>query len=455
MKKYKISNKIYLDINSESTNKDLIPASKPFEDNKRLVEQVGISINKKLPVLLIGETGTGKTSLVRFLAHKTNNAFRRVNHNGATTVDDIVGKILVNKQGTYWIDGVLTEALRKGYWYLADEINASSADINFIYHCLLDDDGYIVLSENNGEIVKPHPNFRFFATMNPASDYTGTKELNKALMSRFIVVKTDFPSPSTEETILTRRCGIDKDVAEKMVKFAGQVRGMAAKGDKISFTLSTRELLMWADMYKIYEKFIPSAEITLLNKVGPDDFEAIKDLLGLHFKTLDEAPLKGEVPKEEKKEENTLTSPDGKFKVGDRVILSRNSSNPQIGAKIGATATVKDFIKNHFSSSNSYSYFLDIIWDKNSLSDGQMDGEYSPEDFDLESNSATMMNVSYGTAMASPGMMNPGAVLNNNVSIKNMLKKYLNQNGFSGIGEVVKHDDEDSKIKELEEDLPF
>lgn len=298
---FKLSKKVGLPVN-DSTAPDhvnLVPRSHTFENHKHLLEQIGIAIRRNLPVLLIGETGSGKTSLIRYLAHKTNNAFRRVNHNGGTMVDDIKGKILINKEGTYWIDGVLVEAMKKGYWYLADEINASTADINFVYHSLLDDDGYVVLEENGGEIVRPHENFRFFATMNPATDYAGTKELNRALLSRFVVVKTDFSPPAVEAKILIERSGVKHDVAEKMVKFAGEIRSTYAK-QKINFVLSTRDLIMWADMYKEYGKYITSAEIALLNKVNTTDFESVKDLLGIHFKALDN-------PKEDVKQAKKTT----------------------------------------------------------------------------------------------------------------------------------------------------
>ena len=256
------------------------------------MEQVAVGVMENMPVLLMGETGTGKTSLIRDLAAKTNNGFRRVNHTGGTSVDDIVGKILFNKEGTYWVDGVLLQAMRSGDWFDADEINAASADVLFVYHSLLDDDGYIVLPENGGEIVKPHPDFRFFATMNPSADYHGVKELNKALMSRFLAIKTDFPNPKVESSILVERTGVTQEVADKMVAFAGEIRGTHAK-EKIQYVLSTRDLLQWGRLYQIYGKYMVSAEMTVLNKVGLDDFNVVKDLLSLHFSNLDTANVVG------------------------------------------------------------------------------------------------------------------------------------------------------------------
>lgn len=187
---------------------------------------------------------------------------------------------------TVWADGILLQAMKNGYWYLADEINAASAEINFVYHSLLDDDGKIVLAEKGHEVVVPHKNFRFFGAMNPPAEYAGTKELNKALLSRFIVCKVDFAAPQVEAKILVDRIGIEQDVADRMVKFAGEVRMSHAK-QQFRFVLSTRDLLMWASMFKFYGKYGVAAESTITNKISEDDIEAIKDIMGLHFSSLD------------------------------------------------------------------------------------------------------------------------------------------------------------------------
>lgn len=285
-----ITKRVWLPINKNKVDANFIPKEISFEDNKKILEQVAIAISKNMPVLLVGETGTGKTSLVRHLAFKTQNAFVRVNHNGGTTVEDVVGRWIINNTGeTVWVDGILIESMKKGYWFLADEINAAGAEINFVYHSLLDDDGRIILAEKGNEVVIPHENFRFFGGMNPPTEYAGTKELNKALLSRFIVCKTDFPAPDVEAKILVDRTGISMDAAEKMVQTAGEIRIMHSK-EEVRYVFSTRDLLMWANMFKVYKKFIMSAEMTVLNKVGPDDHEAIRDMFGLNFKNIDEKP---------------------------------------------------------------------------------------------------------------------------------------------------------------------
>lgn len=296
---FKVSKRISLPKNENEVDKNFIPKEIVFEDNKKIMEQVAVAISYNMPVLLIGETGTGKTSLVRHLAFSTNNAFVRVNHNGGTTIEDIVGRWIINaKNQTEWVDGILVEAMKKGYWFLADEINAAGAEINFVYHSLLDDDGRVILAEKGNEVVIPHPNFRFFGAMNPPTEYAGTKDLNKALMSRFMVARVDFPPPKVEQKILETRAKISADVAERMVRFAGEIRTMHVN-EQIHFVLSTRDLLMWATMFKVYKKYLTSAEMTVLNKIGVDDLDAVKDIMGIHFKEQDKQLSSGAIDAED------------------------------------------------------------------------------------------------------------------------------------------------------------
>lgn len=306
---YKISKKVSLPINqSEIVDKDFIPKAIPFENHKAVLEQVAIGINYGMPVLLVGETGTGKTSIIRHLAHETNNAFVRVNHNGGTTVEDIIGRYTIDQNGTVWNDGILIKAMKNGYWYLADEINACSPEINFVYHSLLDDDGRVILVEKGNEVIVPHPNFRFFGGMNPTTEYSGTKEMNKALISRFAVVKVDFLPPKIEAKVVSTRTGVPIEVAEKMVKVSAEIRASHAK-QTTRFVISTRDLIMWGHNFKIHGKFLPSAETAVLNKVSDEDIQAITDLLSLHFKSIDS----GEKP------EATLSEAELKQKAMDQL----------------------------------------------------------------------------------------------------------------------------------------
>ncbi len=272
------------DENSNRSGYDYIPQNaNPYLDTEQnsALEEVALGAEHNLPTLLIGETGTGKTSLVRFLAQEVRQPFRRLNLNGSTGVEEFIGKLLLNEKGTFWVDGVLVDALKKGYWLLLDEINAALPEILFVLHSLLDDDGFVVLAENNGEIVRPHPNFRLFASMNPTGEYAGTKELNKALLSRFpIVVKVGYPSPETEKKILISREKVEEDVAKRLVSIAGSLRTAKAKNET-TFVCSTRELLSCVKLYKALNSLEEAVQVAILNKVVDEERPAIRDVIGV------------------------------------------------------------------------------------------------------------------------------------------------------------------------------
>lgn len=250
-----------------------------YED---VLANLAYGAKKNLPVLMVGETGVGKTALVRFLAKETHNGFRRLNLNGQTTVDEFVGKMLLNAKGTYWQDGVLIDAMRNGYWLLLDEINAALPEILFALHSLMDDDSYVVLSEKDGEIVRPHPNFRLFATMNPSGRYAGTKELNKAMLSRFpIVMNLDYPSEVKEVEIIQLYSKIAKEEAMGLARMAKQIREAYVKDD-IDYSCSTRDLINCAVMSEDIGLH-NALDLAIVNRAGADDRKAVANVVKLLF----------------------------------------------------------------------------------------------------------------------------------------------------------------------------
>ncbi len=249
------------------------------------LEKLAYGVAHNLPVLLIGETGVGKTLAVRYLAWKTNNGLRRVNLNGATTVDEFLGKLLINEQGTYWVDGVLVSAMQSGDWILLDEINATLPEIAFCLHSLLDDDRMVVLTEHDGRIVRPHPHFRLFASMNPSEEgrYGGTKMLNEALLDRFpVVIRMEYlPEEEEIEVVMSRSGNANREVVERMVRVANDVR-TAIHNEKVFGSFSTRRVIEWARM-ALHFDVCESARYTVLNKLTSYDAEVVSDIIDLYF----------------------------------------------------------------------------------------------------------------------------------------------------------------------------
>lgn len=242
------------------------------------------SIKLDYPVLLVGETGVGKTSFIRDIANQRGIELIRLNLTGQTGVDEILGKYIVraNSDGSnemYWMNGLLIEAMIKGHWIVFDEINMALPEILSALHSLLDDDKKVVLKEKDGSIIRPHQRFRFFATMNPTDEYVGTKELNKAFLSRFpVVLNIDYSKE--ESDIICERTGMEKNDADKLILAARTIRECKNK-EELTYPCSTRDLLYCAELIMNNFKVSDALELAIFNKVDNGERENVKKIFEL------------------------------------------------------------------------------------------------------------------------------------------------------------------------------
>ncbi len=243
------------------------------------------SIKNNTPVLLIGHTGLGKTTLVKELANQKNKKLRRVSVHSGITADEIIGKWLAINGSTVWQDGILTNAMKNGEWVVFDEINALPADVMFALHSLLDDDRIITLLEKDSEVIEPHEEFRFFATMNPPDDYAGTKELNMAFLSRFNAVVNITPYESKIETQILVSKGIDLKTAMSLVSFGNQLRTYKFK-DEINFFCGTRDLINSGKLMGDGLTIEQAVNFGIINKMMKDDQDfVLSKNINFKFKT--------------------------------------------------------------------------------------------------------------------------------------------------------------------------
>lgn len=241
---------------------------------KEDIETLAHCVEMSAPALLIGQTGLGKTTLISELAKKHNRNLIRLSVHSGITGDEILGKWLAKNGSTVWQYGLLIQAMQNGDWIVFDEINACPADVLFALHSLLDDDRKVTLVEKDGEIIRPHADFRFFATMNPIDDYAGTKELNMAFFSRFGAVIEIQPFPSdVEERILVRK-GIANVHAQALVTFGNTLRNLKAKDD-IVFFCGTRDLIHAGHLLQKGMKWEVAVNYGILNKMSKDDRELV------------------------------------------------------------------------------------------------------------------------------------------------------------------------------------
>jgi len=271
--------------------KEKEPVNKNYFASSSNVNLIRACVERNAPVLLIGETGTGKTTIIREIALEENKHLVRISVNGSMGVEEILGKWLVEKGTTKWQDGILTDAVRKGHWVVMDEINAALPEILFTLHSLLDDDRSITLPEKDNEIIKPHEDFRFFATMNPPEEYAGTKDMNKALMSRFTAVLHIEVLDEVNEVKLLEIKGSDTNTAITLVRAARVLRDHKAKDD-IFYFCSTRDLTQCVELLnhglKIQDAFLGS----VINKMSKEEYEGVKNSLDNALSKKVEMPTK-------------------------------------------------------------------------------------------------------------------------------------------------------------------
>lgn len=259
---------------------------------QNITERVCYDIIRSKPVLLIGHTGTGKTSLIEQLAARINQPTIRANMNGQTSISDFVGQWGVKGQETYWIDGILAYAMRMGLWLIVDELDFAEAAILSVLNAVLERNGKLVLKERGNEVVAPHRDFRIIATANAAGQmmdhramYQGTNIMNEAFLDRFKCYIIDYMSEAVEcKVIKSKVPTLPNTLVSKIVSVAHTIRHAFNK-EEVQCTFSTRRLLDWAeDIAFLKEKEIKNyifeaAEGTIFAKISTDDRDIIKGLM--------------------------------------------------------------------------------------------------------------------------------------------------------------------------------
>ncbi|XP_068087248.1 midasin [Hyperolius riggenbachi] len=206
------------------------------------------------PILIQGETSVGKTSLIRWLACASGNHCVRINNHEHTDIQEYIGCYTSDAVGKLvFQEGVLIDAMRKGYWIILDELNLAPTDVLEALNRLLDDNRELFITETQ-EVVKAHPRFMLFATQNPPGHYGGRKVLSRAFRNRFVELHYDeLPSPELE-TILHKRCSLPPSYCNKLVAVMLELqslrRGSSVFAGKHGF-ITLRDLFRWAERYRL------------------------------------------------------------------------------------------------------------------------------------------------------------------------------------------------------------
>jgi cobaltochelatase CobS len=264
----------------------LVPKLNPAYHFPETVKDVVLDINENKRVLLVGHTGTGKTSLVEQIAARTNRKVIRVNMNGQTTIGDFVGLWTVKGGETVWVDGVLPMAMREGYWLIVDELSCAEASILSVLQAVLEPNGKLMLKEKGHELIEPHPEFRLFATDNAAGCmqdyralYQGTNLMHEAFLDRWRMYQIGYlPSNVEEAALLGTVNKLTATVAKSIVLVANQVR-KAFIEEQVQCTFSFRRMVEWAELMVRHRDPVAAAQASIFSKINPQDAEVIKGLI--------------------------------------------------------------------------------------------------------------------------------------------------------------------------------
>ena len=195
---------------------------------------------RRLPILLKGPTGCGKTRFLEYMSHRLGPLpLITVACHEDLTATDLVGRHLLEGEETRWLDGPLSRAVKAGAICYLDEIVEARKDTTVLIHPLCDH-RRILPVERRGQVIEAHENFQLVISYNPGYQ-TVLKDLKPSTRQRFVAIEFDYPSDEIETNIVQRESGVSEDVAGQLVRLAGKVRNLREHG--LQEGVSTRLLV--------------------------------------------------------------------------------------------------------------------------------------------------------------------------------------------------------------------
>lgn len=245
------------------------------------VELFVAAAQMKLPILIKGPTGCGKTRFIESMGEKLGRAVYTVVCHDDLSAADLVGRHLINENGTYWQDGPLTRAVREGGICYLDEIIEARKDTTVVLHSLADYRRVLPI-DRTGELIEAHPDFMLVVSYNPGYQNV-LKGMKPSTRQRFISLSFDYPRADTEREVIIKESGVDAETAQKLVAIADEIRRL--DDSDIQEAVSTRLLVYAAKLitrdFDPYNACMHSIVESLSDE--KEVLEVLETLVGLHF----------------------------------------------------------------------------------------------------------------------------------------------------------------------------
>ncbi|MBM3958024.1 MAG: CbbQ/NirQ/NorQ/GpvN family protein, partial [Gemmatimonadetes bacterium] len=223
------------------------------------VEVFTAAYRQRLPVLLKGPTGTGKTRFIEYMSWRLGRPLtvvkggrktREASHDGSIplvtvachedlTASDLVGRYLIDAEGTRWIDGPLTRAVKAGGICYLDEVVEARKDTTVIIHPLTDHRRVLTV-DKLGQVIEAADGFLMVISYNPGYQ-TALKDLKHSTRQRFIALEFGFPPAEIEAKVIAHEAGVDGETAGQLAKLGEKIRNLREHG--LDEGASTRVLI--------------------------------------------------------------------------------------------------------------------------------------------------------------------------------------------------------------------
>lgn len=198
-----------------------------------------IAAQNRMPVMLKGPTGCGKTRFVQHMAYRLGRPLVTVACHEDLTASDLVGRYLLRGEETVWVDGPLTLGVKHGAIVYLDEIVEARKDTTVIIHPL-SDDRRILPIEKKGQVIEAVDEFMLVISYNPGYQSV-LKDLKQSTKQRFLAIEFTYPPREIEVRVIEHEARVDKEIAQQLVRLGEKVRNLRSHG--LEEGVSTRLLI--------------------------------------------------------------------------------------------------------------------------------------------------------------------------------------------------------------------